>query len=859
MNATPENDGGDDIRIETLASTHFDDIGRAYAGIARTAAAALGVDRVSIWLFSADFQRLHRVHDHRETGRNDFGLSLDLSQRPDYVETLAAGALFSVEQADEAPHAGDTLTDYMVANGIRSMLDAPIRVGDELTGVVCHEQAERRAWNGVERDRALRIGAIAARIIAADRRHRSAALSRQARLLVEDSADAMAIASPRGALEYLNPRARTLLGLAPDEPLFGLRLVDFLQPASRTQGTQRIYPAARENGSWTGRVHLRTRQDSAVEATATLNVYRGSGGHIEHLFCVLRDIAAGRHLDARIEEMRHRHAQVLSQAGECLIVIDPVTLALRNASSGLERVLGYDDQQTRALSLYDICAEPAATLETFVRRVKRDEHLLCGETRVRHAQGHWVDVEMSMVWRAAGGRRRASISVQLHDITERIQRRRDIERLAYYDPLTGLANANLLRERAEGMLADCVQHGRSVGFLLLQLDRWQRILDIQGYQIAESLIRQVGRRLKRAFRQREVLLARVLGGVEFGVLYDASVDDAQNLARIAHEAFREPFRADRAHLHLSIRTANARAPLHAVNFKDLTKRAGIALRNAYLRNLAHCEYDPTQSSRLHDERLIEEDLRTAITTGDLPLRFQPIRSVAPGRTSIGAEALIRWRHPQLGLLAPQDFVPVAEENQLIMALDRYVLRSAAASAARWYGDFGTLSVAVNVSVVTLLNGDLPSLIAEVLDSSGLVPARLCLEITETAVMHDHRTATRILTAIKQQGVHVALDDFGTGYSSLAYLKDLPIDTLKIDRDFVRGIGADSRDEHTIETIIRLGHDLGIEVLAEGVETRFQLEWLTARDIDYAQGFYISMPLTERSLLTGRFKTRHTRH
>ena len=263
MNATPENDGGDDIRIETLASTHFDDIGRAYAGIARTAAAALGVDRVSIWLFSADFQRLHRVHDHRETGRNDFGLSLDLSQRPDYVETLAAGALFSVEQADEPPHAGDALTDYMVANGIRSMLDAPIRVGDELTGVVCHEQAERRAWNGVERDRALRIGAIAARIIAADRRHRSAALSRQARLLVEDSADAMAIASPRGAPNISRarcsawPRTSRCSGCAWS--------ISCNPPAGRRARNESIPRLARTAAGRAGCI-LRTRQDGAVES-----------------------------------------------------------------------------------------------------------------------------------------------------------------------------------------------------------------------------------------------------------------------------------------------------------------------------------------------------------------------------------------------------------------------------------------------------------------------------------------------------------------------------------------------------------------------------------------------------------------
>lgn len=841
---------GDDA-IESLATQHVADIGEAYALTARTAARVLDVNRVSIWLFSTDQRQLHRIYEYPEAGRRDFRLTIDLSERADYPRALRDNLLYQLDAAAPETSASDPLLRYMRDHDIAAMLDAAIRADGKLVGAICHERRTPRDWQPVDRRRALRFGRIASHFIAAERRRRSIALGIRSRLLVERSADAIALATPSGALEYLNPKAREVLGLAPDEPLFGLRVVDFLQPESRTQGTQRIYPAARDNGSWTGRVQLRTRQNLGLEATATLNVYRGDKGQVEHLSCVLRDVVDGPNVESRVAEMRQRYEQALAQAGECLLEIDATSLTLRSVSGGFERFLGYAAARVETLSLYDLCDNSSTSLRDFVRRTRTDGHLLCGETRVRHGEGHWVDVEMSMMRREAGGRRHASISVRLRDISERIQRRQDIERLAYYDPLTGLANSNLLRERAERMLGESLREGGDVGFLLLRLDRWQRIFDIQGYQAAESLIQQVGQRLTRAFEQRNVLVARLLGGVEFGVLYDARREQSQELATIAHGVFDAPFRADRESLHLNVRSANARAPLHAVNFKDLTKRAGIALRNAHLHNLSHCEYDPTQSTRLHDERLIEEDLRKAIGTSQLRLRYQPIRSVLPSKQWAGAEVLVRWQHPQLGLLAPQDFVPLAEESNLILQLDRHVLGHAASRAACWQGDLAKVVISVNISAVTLLNGDLPAMLTSVLEESGLPPWRLCLELTETAIMHDRARAAETLTEAKALGVHIALDDFGTGYSSLAYLKDLPVDTLKIDQDFVHGIGADSRDENTIETVIRLGHDLGLFVLAEGVETRAQLQWLAARDIDYVQGYYVGLPVNERSLIDGR--------
>jgi diguanylate cyclase (GGDEF)-like protein len=439
-----------------------------------------------------------------------------------------------------------------------------------------------------------------------------------------------------------------------------------------------------------------------------------------------------------------------------------------------------------------------------------------------------------------------AISVRVRNIAELMQRRKEIERLAYFDPLTGLANSNLLRERADVMLGKSLGRRERVHFILLQIVRWERVFDIQGYRIAESLIQQIGARLQQAFSRHEVTLARVLGGVELGLLFDDS-ESPEQIVEIAHAAFDPVFHADGEKIHLRVRSGSAQAPHDAVNFKDLTKRAGLALRNANLRGMTHCQYDPTQSSRIQDERLLEDDLRGAIGSTQISLRYQPVRSIARQGAWSAVEALVRWHHPQLGEVAPTDFIPLAEESELILALDRYVLGEACAAAAGWHDVLGPLRVSVNISAVTLMHADVLTMIQQAIETSGILPSQLCLEVTETTVIRDLGHAVSVLQRLHELGVYIALDDFGTGFSSLAYLKDLPVDVLKIDRDFIRGIGLDTRDERTITAIIQLGHDLGIKVVAEGVEKSDQYRWLALQNVDFVQGFHVGLPVTLQAL------------
>ncbi|GAB3684209.1 sensor domain-containing phosphodiesterase [Salinisphaera aquimarina] len=847
MTASQSTDDCDGL-IDKLSRERFERFDLALARITQVAATILRVDRVSIWFFSHEFRRLNRVQTYPtlDAGPDRETFSLDVSLRPEYSQKLASDSVFRMaDSAHLSARQGDDFSAYLRKLEVHALLDAAIVIDDELAGVLCHEHNQPRAWTDTERDYARRLAEIAATAITVERRRSSTALGQRFRLLVERSVDAIAMASAQGVLEYLNPAARALLGLARDEPLLGQPLTDFLHPSNRERMLRSVFPTARENGSWTGRVRLITRQSELFEATVVFNVYRGGDGEIEYMGCTIRDLSQQIDVERRVAEVHARYEATLAQSGDSLFQIDTCTLSVNAADSQFEHLLGYSPNRQTTLTLYDLSEELPEDVHARVLRTLEDGHLLCGERRLRHADGGWVDVEMSMIridTEAGEG-----VSVRIRDIRELVRRRQETEHLAYYDPLTGLANNNLLRERADAMLAASLSTGRGVGFILLQIDRWQRIFDIQGYQIAESLIRQAGTRVKKAFAGHEVTLARVLGGVEIGILFDAGKETEADLVDIAHAAFSELFRADGDALQMNVRSGSAKAPLHAVNFKDLTKRAGIALRTAHRRRLAHCSYDPTQSSRIHDEHLLEEDLRQAIGTPELMLRYQPIRTAAQEDRWFAVEALLRWNHPKLGALPPSDFIPLAEESRLIIALDWAVLEHAMRAAAAWQGKLADTMLSVNISAITLMNGDLSSLVQDALQTSGLAPERLCLEVTETAIMLDRVRAAERLRVVHALGVCIALDDFGTGYSSLAYLKDLPVDVLKIDRDFVRGIGTDKRDERAIKTVIELGHDLGLTVLAEGVETRAQLDWLVAMDIDFVQGFHIGLPMMNDDL------------
>jgi len=843
-----------DELIDALASRRHERLDQALADIASTARQIIEVDRVSIWLFTEDLGRIKRIHTEPEVAQGQLeSRILNVAVRPEYRQALEATSMFRLADRSElSMRAGDELYDYLQAAGVAAILDGAIVLDGMLRGVLCLEHREPRPWSTADRREVSRLADITGAAIAVDRRLRSHAIAARFRVLIEASVDAIGMAAPDGTLEYLNPAARRMLGLVPDEPVHGRVFSDVLVGPSPERVREVIVPIAREQGSWTGPVRLAVDADRAgqpasiFDATATISAYRGATGHVEYLSCRIREPSDQIEAEQRIAEVRSRYEASLAGTGDILFHVDFETLLISDGRRSLGQLLGYAGDAVSALTLADISVEGSDDVRARVERALADGHLLCGERQLRSADGGCVDIDMAMIGQDDGIGQ--TVAVRVRNIGELVARRREIERLAFYDPLTGLANGNLLRDRAESMLSRAIVDDRRVGFILFQIARWQRIFDTQGYQIAEAVIQQLGQRFKDLFADYNVTVSRLLGGAEFGILFDADINTDEELVARAHAVCAQPFRADGDTVVLHGHSGSAAAPQHAINFKDLTKRAGIALRHAGSSNLQHARFDPSYSGRISDEHLIEEDLRDAIGTPQLTLSFQPIRHAAHVEAWWGAESLVRWQHPTLGCLTPDDFIPIAEESQLIVALDEFILTQATRLAMTWPSRMQDMTLTVNISAVTLMSVDLMALLQKVLGQTGFPAERLCLEVTETSVMLDLAGASTSLARAHEMGVSIALDDFGTGFSSLAYLKDLPVDLLKIDRDFIRGIGSDHRDERAIETIVALGHDLNIRVIAEGVETSLQLAWLVDRGIDYMQGFHIALPMSNDNLI-----------
>ncbi len=433
---------------------------------------------------------------------------------------------------------------------------------------------------------------------------------------------------------------------------------------------------------------------------------------------------------------------------------------------------------------------------------------------------------MAMVWRK---------------IKERELAERRLHDMAHTDPLTGLANRTDFRER----LALALALGRRGGgdavtaLFWLDLDRFKTINDALGHPIGDALLCQVGARLKRSLREEDVV-AR-LGGDEFALLQTDCRDERQaaELARRLIEVLAIPFDVEGHHVVIGVSIGIVFAPRDGDGVDDLLKKADIALYRAKdAGRSTHRFFRPDMEARSEVRHALEEDLRLAIHNDQLRLHYQPQVSLRSGRI-VGFEALLRWHHPRFGHMPPHEVVALAEETGLIVPLGFWALKQATADATTWPED---VTVSVNISAVQFRHTNLVDLVSDALAMSGLAPERLDLELTESIVMEDSRTTITKLRKLRKLGIHLSMDDFGTGYSSLNRLRHLPFDRLKVDRSFVRELGGNRDDAAIVRAIVTLGKNLGMQVIAEGVETDAQLAQLHMESCDIAQGYFFGRPV-----------------
>lgn len=453
----------------------------------------------------------------------------------------------------------------------------------------------------------------------------------------------------------------------------------------------------------------------------------------------------------------------------------------------------------------------------------------------------WNEIALASV-RDHGGRVTHFIAI-LNDLTERMRYEEQLERQANHDALTGLANRNLLNDRLQQAMARTQRSAASVAVMLLDLDRFKLINDSLGHPAGDELICEVARRLAACVRQGDTV-AR-LGGDEFMIVLSELIaeDDAAVIAAKLLQAISAPMRLSGHDMVVNGSVGVSLYPRDGAVAATLVKNADVAMYRAKdLGGNRFQFYAPEMNARTLERLELENGLRYALEHDELELHYQPKVELLTGRV-VGAEALVRWRHPSLGLIPPGDFIPLAEETGLIVPVGEWVIEAACRQLKAWREQgLREVSVAVNVSARQFQHENLVAVLNAALGSSGVAPQQLHVEVTESGVMSSPEATIVTLRALKALGVLISLDDFGTGYSSLNYLKRFPIDSLKIDRSFVADLTTSAEDAAIALMVISLAHSLGQTVVAEGVETQAQLDFLRRHNCDEMQGYLFSRPL-----------------
>jgi diguanylate cyclase (GGDEF)-like protein len=439
-----------------------------------------------------------------------------------------------------------------------------------------------------------------------------------------------------------------------------------------------------------------------------------------------------------------------------------------------------------------------------------------------------------------------AVANQLGNVIQRQRAEQRLQQLAHYDAVTGLPNRVLFADRLERAMVEADRHGGLVGVIFVDLDRFKSINDGLGHDIGDRLLVRIAERLQCAVRAEDTV-AR-LAGDEFGVLVPNLVR-AEDLARVAGkllEAFESPFEISGQPIRSGASLGLTLYPLDERTASGLLRNADAAMYRVKRGGGGmFCFFEPGMTAQATDRLALEADLERAIERGDLRVSYQPIKALGSGRIT-GVEALVRWQHPERGLLMPTVFIPLAEDCGVIHELGLWVLRRACEDLATLTGR-RDLRLAVNVSVRQLKHPQFEQRILDALAQTHFDPGRLTFEITESALFSGGDVAAETVRRLGRHGIRFSLDDFGTGYSSLAYLKLLPIDRLKLDPSFIDAAAQSTTDGAIVGAIIALARSLGIGVVAEGVESVPQVELLASHGCDQMQGYLISEPLTAEEL------------
>jgi len=662
------------------------------------------------------------------------------------------------------------------------------------------------------------------------------------KLLSECASDIVYTLNWDGAFSYVNPAWKRLLGHDPDEVL-GKFFIDFVRPQDVV-----LYRGIYKK--------IRDEKDEVVDFTGTLVAKDGtsrhfsfsgsplfdSHGNLEGMVGQVRDITERIAMEEALRTSEARHRTVLEASPDPVVVRD-ILQRFTYVNPAFTRVFHWTLDRCVLGQMDFIPRDKMAENADLVERIKRGESFSGIETERLTRDGSTIDVSISgAVLFDSKGQPDGSVTT-LQDITERKLRECELQQVAYNDQLTGLPNRKSFYLILDGMIQKGFRRSSDMPWALMFLDlnKFKQVNDTLGHDAGDELLKSVATRLQGCIRETDHLFR--LGGDEFTILV-MNCDDALNVANVARKikaALKKSFPVKGHEIYTSASIGISIYPEDGWDVEVLVKNADMAMYAAKEGGNDYQFFTAELNIRALERMAMENDLRCAVERGQLELYYQPLVDCAGCMT--GAEALLRWNHPKMGVVSPVKFIPMAEETGDIVAIGKWVLETACKQAREWQeGGARDFFVAVNLSPRQFREPDLVKTVLDIVTSSGLSPKSLKLEITEGSVMKDPEACVKKMETLKRRGIFFSMDDFGTGYSSLSYLKRFPITTLKIDRSFIIDSMNNHNDRTIIKSIISMATSLNIDTVAEGIETKEQLELLTGLGCKTMQGYYFGRPM-----------------
>ncbi len=670
---------------------------------------------------------------------------------------------------------------------------------------------------------------------------------------LEQSPTSVVITDTKGDIEYVNPKFEEITGYAAAEVL-GQNPRILKSGDKSPEQYKELWDTIKAGKVWRGKFHNKRKDGEIFWEAASISPVRDSDGAVTHFIAIKEDITAQK----RAEDQLRMNATVFETTTEGIMVTDADN-RIKTVNPAFTRITGYLPEEVigRNPSLLGSGRHGPELFDAMWSSLRQKGHW-SGEIWNRHKDGTVFPEWMSLAAIRHNGSPVQEYVAVFSDITQRKQDEEQIRHQANYDALTGLPNRTLLFDRLGQAVAGARRDHWIVALLFLDLDRFKAVNDSMGHVVGDELLQQVAGRLRGCVR--EVDTVGRFGGDEFVIILDdlKQADDAAEVAKKVIDRLHQPFLLAEREVFIGTSIGITLFPDDSSDASGLLRNADMAMYRAKGAGRNNYQFfTPDMDKQVQQRMALEQDLRLAVERSELSLRYQPIVTL-PGGGVIGMEALLYWRHPQRGLVAPGIFIPLAEEAGLIGAIGRWVLQQACLQAGAWRNSGLELQMSVNVSSYQLTSELGVEELEELLAQNGLDPSGLMLEITEGMMLDGGDATLSWLEQTSALGIGLAVDEFGTGCASLSHLKRFPVDTLKIDRSFLRGLPGATEDAALVEAIFTMARGLGLRVVAAGVETHAQLAFVQELGCKMAQGHLFSRPVAAEQVpeLARRFAAPH---